>query len=115
LTGPARLVLADEPTGQLDHDSGAAVIDALLDFAERQDVGLLVATHDVTVAERVTSGWVMAGGGLSMVEVGACRSGRVPAGGSASLAACPSPRAASQFPSRCSPPSACSSAPRRRP
>jgi ABC-type lipoprotein export system ATPase subunit len=72
LAGRARLILADEPTGQIDHDSGAAVIDALLDFAERHDVGLLVATHDVRVAERFASCWVMADGRLFMLEAGAC-------------------------------------------
>jgi putative ABC transport system ATP-binding protein/lipoprotein-releasing system ATP-binding protein len=53
LAGGPRLLLADEPTGQLDHVTGAAVVDALLEVAERADAGLVVATHDPAVAERI--------------------------------------------------------------
>src|SRR4051794_32975258 len=53
LAGRPRLLLADEPTGQLDHVTGATVVDALLEAAQRADAGLVVATHDPVVAERV--------------------------------------------------------------
>src|SRR5207244_3310043 len=38
------LVLADEPTGQLDHDTATTVIDALLAAADRAGAGLVIAT-----------------------------------------------------------------------
>jgi putative ABC transport system ATP-binding protein/lipoprotein-releasing system ATP-binding protein len=53
LAGRARLLLADEPTGQLDHATAAAVVDALLEAAERAEAALVVASHDPAVAERL--------------------------------------------------------------
>jgi ABC-type lipoprotein export system ATPase subunit len=44
--GPA-VVLADEPTGNLDAASGGAVARALVDMARQERVAVLVATHDV--------------------------------------------------------------------
>jgi putative ABC transport system ATP-binding protein len=47
------LILADEPTGELDTGSSEAVLDLLLAF--RQEVGatLIVVTHDLAVAQRM--------------------------------------------------------------
>jgi ABC-type lipoprotein export system ATPase subunit len=53
LAGRPRLLLADEPTGQLDHVTGAAVVDALLAAADRAGAALVVATHDPAVARRL--------------------------------------------------------------
>ncbi|MFG2957962.1 sensor histidine kinase [Streptomyces sp. NPDC048291] len=49
-----RLILADEPTGRLDHATGAHVLDALLTAADRTGAALVVTTHDPTVAARLT-------------------------------------------------------------
>jgi ABC-type lipoprotein export system ATPase subunit len=46
------LVLADEPTGNLDSRTGGEIIDLLCTLREEQRVTLLVATHDATVAGR---------------------------------------------------------------
>jgi putative ABC transport system ATP-binding protein len=48
-----RVILADEPTGELDADNSAAVIDLLL--AAQADLGatLVVVTHDLEVARRL--------------------------------------------------------------
>ncbi len=45
------LVLADEPTGNLDHASGADIMRLLLELAEEQQIAALVATHDPQVRE----------------------------------------------------------------
>ena len=47
-----RLLLADEPTGNLDSKTGAAVIDLLFERAGKAEAGLLVITHDAAVAAR---------------------------------------------------------------
>jgi putative ABC transport system ATP-binding protein len=47
-----QLLLADEPTGNLDSGTGAAVIDLLFDRASKSEAGLLVITHDPAVAAR---------------------------------------------------------------
>jgi ABC-type lipoprotein export system ATPase subunit len=53
LAGRPRLLLADEPTGQLDAVTGGAVVDALLEAAGSAGAALVVATHDPAVAERL--------------------------------------------------------------
>ncbi|MCF3132743.1 ABC transporter ATP-binding protein [Streptomyces olivochromogenes] len=49
-----RLILADEPTGRLDHATGTRVLDALLTAAGHTGAALVVTTHDPTVAARLT-------------------------------------------------------------
>lgn len=60
-----RLILADEPTGQLDHVTGNHVIDALIAVATTSGAGLVVNTHDPAVAERFPIRWTMADGHLT--------------------------------------------------
>jgi ABC-type lipoprotein export system ATPase subunit len=57
VTGEPQLILADEPTGQLDLANGAAVIDVLVAAADHAEAALLVATHDPTVAARFVTRW----------------------------------------------------------
>ncbi len=59
-----RLILADEPTAQLDTALGGYVIDLLTDVAERTGAALLVATHDETIAGRLRHRWSMHDGTL---------------------------------------------------
>jgi putative ABC transport system ATP-binding protein/lipoprotein-releasing system ATP-binding protein len=66
LAGGPRLILADEPTGQLDHVAAEAVVDVLLAAAERSGAGLVVATHDRAVADRLTERWTMHSGRLEV-------------------------------------------------
>ena len=47
------LLLADEPTGALDADNAAVVIDLLLEVGQALGVTLVVATHDRRAAERM--------------------------------------------------------------
>lgn len=51
LTGPS-LVLADEPTGNLDPRTGEVVFDRLIERQERQGFALVVATHSARLARR---------------------------------------------------------------
>ena len=48
-----RLLLADEPTSNLDDESCAAVRDLLLEVAGRHSATLLIATHDHRLMSRV--------------------------------------------------------------
>jgi len=65
VAGRPRLILADEPTGQLDRASAAAVVDVLLAACGHADAALVVATHDPTVAARIPEIWEMRDGRLS--------------------------------------------------
>jgi putative ABC transport system ATP-binding protein len=51
VTEPA-LLLADEPTGNLDHKTGAQVLDLFARLHDELGVTLIVATHDADVATR---------------------------------------------------------------
>jgi putative ABC transport system ATP-binding protein len=59
-----RLILADEPTGQLDSTTGQHVIDVLLAAADGIGAALVVTTHDPTVAGRLGLQWAMHEGRL---------------------------------------------------
>ena len=61
-----RLVLADEPTGQLDQPTAQRAMDALLASLEGSDAALVVATHDPAVAQRLTQVWLMDHGVLTL-------------------------------------------------
>jgi predicted ABC-type transport system involved in lysophospholipase L1 biosynthesis ATPase subunit len=62
LIGQPRLVLADEPTGQLDHEAAAMVVDLLLAWTGRLGAGLVISTHDSVVAARLMHRWTMVDG-----------------------------------------------------
>lgn len=70
LAGTPRLILADEPTGQLDRRSADAVVDTLVEVAAEHGAALVVSTHDPHVAARFPTRWSVADGRLSSdVEV----------------------------------------------
>jgi len=52
LVAEPRLVLADEPTGNLDGGTGEMVIELLFDLAQKQGSTLVLITHDPALAER---------------------------------------------------------------
>jgi putative ABC transport system ATP-binding protein len=51
LAGPATVILADEPTGNLDSESGARVLALFRDLARQESRSLLIVTHDPLVRE----------------------------------------------------------------
>src|SRR4051794_16048381 len=57
LAGHPRLILADEPTSQVDRANATAIVDVLLSAAADADAALVVATHDPLVAERLHEPW----------------------------------------------------------
>jgi ABC-type lipoprotein export system ATPase subunit len=64
LAGAPRLILADEPTGQLDHVAGAQVIEVLIEAATATGAALVVSTHDEELAARMAERWQMSDGRL---------------------------------------------------
>ncbi|MGC4893972.1 ABC transporter ATP-binding protein [Micromonospora sp. DT31] len=52
LMGRPRLLLADEPTGNLDSTTGTQILDLLLDLRERHGMTVLLATHERAIAAR---------------------------------------------------------------
>jgi putative ABC transport system ATP-binding protein len=61
-----RVVLADEPTGNLDSTTGGEIIDLLANMAAVHGATVIVATHDVGLAERAPRRISMRDGRLSV-------------------------------------------------
>lgn len=62
------LILADEPTGQLDSAHAQVVVDALQLVARTLHAGLVVATHDESVAGQLITRWPMSDGRLQLAD-----------------------------------------------
>lgn len=68
LAARPRLILADEPTGQLDHRTGDHVVGVLIDAAVELGASLVLSTHDPRVAARLPRRWQVHGGRLRTDE-----------------------------------------------
>jgi lipoprotein-releasing system ATP-binding protein len=60
-----RLVLCDEPTGNLDADTAARVADVLIELHQRQKTMLIAVTHSEVLASRFPHRWLIDRGRLS--------------------------------------------------
>ena len=69
LAGQPKLILADEPTGQLDRATAQHLLELLLGSVAESGAALVVATHDPAVAERFPNHWRMTHGVLESQEV----------------------------------------------
>ena len=50
LASDAKIILADEPTGNLDTENGALVINTLKKLVKEEDYCVIVVTHDLDIA-----------------------------------------------------------------
>ena len=64
LINTPNLVLADEPTGNLDTSSAHAVKELLFCLSERYGTTLVLATHDTALASEADFGYKLSGGNL---------------------------------------------------
>lgn len=49
-----KLILADEPTGNLDWETGKEVADLMLRLNKEEGVAMVIATHNIRLAERMS-------------------------------------------------------------
>jgi predicted ABC-type transport system involved in lysophospholipase L1 biosynthesis ATPase subunit len=52
LVNDPEIIFADEPTGNLDSETGAAIVDLLLSLARDRKKSLVIVTHDTSLATR---------------------------------------------------------------
>ncbi len=52
LANHPKLILADEPTGELDTKTGSEIVKVLYELAKQENTTVLVVTHDPVVAEK---------------------------------------------------------------
>ena len=50
-----RVLLADEPTGNLDEESGAGIIEALDELNRDRGLSIVLVTHDAGIARQARS------------------------------------------------------------
>ncbi len=53
LANHPRILLADEPTGNLDEETGAAVLDVLFKISKEENIAALFVTHNQSLADRM--------------------------------------------------------------
>ena len=71
LAAQARVILADEPTGNLDTDNASKVIELLRTLAHEQGVCVIVVTHDLSIADRADAVFRLKDGQLDETSAGA--------------------------------------------
>ena len=63
--GAPRLLFADEPTGNLDAETGRQVIDVLFKLRDEHETALVLVTHDAALAERCDRRYQLSAGRLA--------------------------------------------------
>ncbi|MEO7124229.1 MAG: ABC transporter ATP-binding protein [Lacisediminihabitans sp.] len=65
LANSPKLLIADEPTGQLDADTGAAVMELLRSVVRAEGMTAIISTHDPSIQAQADSAITLADGRLS--------------------------------------------------
>ncbi len=65
LANQPKLILADEPTGNLDSQTGKAVFDLLHNLSRTQKTTIIAVTHDLTIAGKTDKTFKIADGKLA--------------------------------------------------
>ncbi len=68
MVGDAPVILADEPTGNLDHKRGSEVMDILVEESRERSKTVLIATHDLRLLDRVDGVVYLEDGKITKVE-----------------------------------------------
>lgn len=64
LAGEPRLILADEPTGNLDEATAVRVFDLFVETVKNRGVAALIATHDMALANKMDRQFILKDGHL---------------------------------------------------
>ncbi len=66
LVNEPRLLLADEPTGNLDQKTGAAIMELILDLHMKKGLSSIIVTHNEKIAQLCRKIYVMESGRLKL-------------------------------------------------
>jgi putative ABC transport system ATP-binding protein len=64
LANKPKLILADEPTGNLDSQTGKMIFDLLHNLAKQENTTIIVVTHDLTIAGKTDKTFRLQDGAL---------------------------------------------------
>lgn len=64
LANKPQLILADEPTGNLDSQTGKMIFDLLHDLAKTENTTILTVTHDLSIAGKTDVTFILSDGKL---------------------------------------------------
>lgn len=73
LSSGAGILLADEPTGNLDGENSRNIVSLLTELAHKNDYCVIIVTHDMAIAEAADKVYRMEDGVLTLREKGAGR------------------------------------------
>ena len=65
LANQPKLILADEPTGNLDSTNGKMIFDLLHDLSRTENTTVIVVTHDLEIAGKTDKTFKLADGKLT--------------------------------------------------
>ena len=64
LANKPQLILADEPTGNLDSQTGKMIFELLHDLAKTENTTILTVTHDLSIAGKTDVTFILSDGKL---------------------------------------------------
>jgi lipoprotein-releasing system ATP-binding protein len=68
LANDPKILLGDEPTGNLDHATGESLLETMLDLVRGSGLAALIATHNLDLARRLDHTVALADGRLRRVD-----------------------------------------------
>ena len=68
LANRPKLILADEPTGNLDSQTGKMVFDLLHDLAKSEKTTIITVTHDLSIAGKTDKTFQLQDGNLTELK-----------------------------------------------
>ena len=64
----ARIILADEPTGNLDGENSRRIMEILKELAHKEDFCIIIVTHDMEIAEESDHIWEIKDGTMEKIK-----------------------------------------------
>lgn len=64
------ILIADEPTGQLDSDTAASIMNLLVELTHSRGIASVISTHDPLLIGRATNRVELHDGGVASVQFG---------------------------------------------